>query len=257
MELNLSPQFKERINQFIQSQSKNSSDENKSYLSHRYKCSKCKDLTFIIEGKEVIPCKCKEEKDTENIYASSGISGELVNKSFDNFNYAYDLQIMDAFNTAKNYAKYFNSIKNTKNNSIIFMGSEGCGKTHLSLAIANNLINRGIYVVYMSCVDDMKILKRSIKKREDYINAIDRYKEAQVLILDDLFRFNVSDIELEIISDIINYRYINSKPMIINSEKSMKDICDIDESVGNIISQICKKRNVEIKVNRLGSKVYG
>ena len=256
MELNLSTQFKERMNQFIQSQTE-SLNEKESCISHRYKCSKCKDLTFIFDGKEVIPCKCKEKRETKAIYAQSGICDEFIYKKFGNFNYAYDLQIMEAFNTAKNYAKYFNSIIKAKNNSIIFMGPEGCGKTHLSLAIANNLINRGVGVVYMPYVETMDSLMESIEEREEYSKVINKYKEAKVLLIDDLFGGSISDTEVKIMSDIIKHRYINNKAMIINSRKYMVDLSGIDDSVVDIILQICKGRNIEIKGSRLNYRVYG
>ena len=117
--------------------------------SKEYKCNKCRDLTFILEGDVATPCECRALREAENILKNSGISEEFRKKTFDNYNYSFDLQSVDAFYKAKNYVNNFKEIKNGRNNSIIFMGQVGSGKTHLSMAIANNLMDSGISVIYM------------------------------------------------------------------------------------------------------------
>ena len=66
---------------------------------------------------------------------ASGISEEFRMKTFENFNYEKNIELMEAFVKAKNYSKYFNEIKNSNVNSIMFLGQVGSGKTHLSISI--------------------------------------------------------------------------------------------------------------------------
>lgn len=56
-------------------------------------------------------------------------------------------------NTAVNYFKDFDSIRDTRSNSIIFCGNPGCGKTHLSIAIADNLIRKKKKVIYICLIE--------------------------------------------------------------------------------------------------------
>ena len=54
---------------------------------------------------------------------------------------------------AKEYVKNFD--KSCKNKSIIFVGQVGSGKTHLSMAIANSLMEKGVGVLYMPYRDNI------------------------------------------------------------------------------------------------------
>lgn len=42
-----------------------------------YKCSKCRDLRFILKDNEAIPCTCKALREAEEILLNSGISEEF------------------------------------------------------------------------------------------------------------------------------------------------------------------------------------
>ena len=46
-----------------------------------YKCLKCRDLRFIINDNEAIPCTCKEIREAEEILLNSGISEEFRKKN--------------------------------------------------------------------------------------------------------------------------------------------------------------------------------
>ena len=60
------------------------------------------------------------------------------------------------------YAKNFKSLEKERCNSIMFMGQVGAGKSHLSLAIANELMEDGVGVVYMSYREVITRLKQNI-----------------------------------------------------------------------------------------------
>ncbi|RDY27428.1 DNA replication protein [Romboutsia weinsteinii] len=245
------------MNKFIKSQVKSNLDEQRSYSSHSYRCSKCRDLTFILNDNEAIPCECREILISEQILKNSGISEGYRNKTFKNFNYAYDMQILDAFNSARSYVKDFKGIKNSRNNSIIFMGQVGSGKTHLCLAIANNFMKYGVGVVYMSYRDSIIQIKQNIMDGEAYNRIIHKYKNASVLLIDDLFKGSISTSDINIMFEIINHRYFNNKPIIVSSEKYVQDLLNIDESVGSRILEMCKGRVVELKGKMLNHRIYG
>lgn len=131
-------------------------------IDKEYKCEKCRDLTFIINDGIAVPCECRALKQAEDILKKSGISEEFRNKTFDNFNYAHDIQTIEAFTKASFYVKAFYEIEDSRNNSIIFMGQVGYGKTYLSMAISNILMDGGVGVIYMPFRDVIINIKYKI-----------------------------------------------------------------------------------------------
>ena len=236
---------------------KNNLKEQESSLSHKYRCEKCRDLKFIINDNEAIPCECRALREAEEILKNSGISKEFATKTFENFKFSHDFQITNAFSSAKIYVNDFDNIKDTKNNSIIFMGQVGSGKTHLSLAISNDLMKKGVGVIYMSYRESILILKQNIMDSVNYNKAISKYKNAKVLLIDDLFKGSISQSDINIIFEIVNYRYFNNKPMIISTEKSEVDLLSIDEAIGSRILEMCKDRRLSIRGKKLNYRIYG
>ena len=104
----------------------------------------------MVEGDVAVPCECREIRIAEDILKQSGISEAFRKKTFDSFNYSYDIQTIDAYSKASEYYSNFNRIGKSRKNSIMFLGQVGSGKTHLSLAIANKLMDDGVGVVYRS-----------------------------------------------------------------------------------------------------------
>ncbi|MGL5330009.1 MAG: ATP-binding protein [Peptostreptococcaceae bacterium] len=234
----------------------NKSKEQNNY-SEKYNCQKCRDLTFIIEGNVATTCECREVKIAKEILDKSGISEEFRRKTFKNYNYSYNIQTIEAFTKATNYVKEFKHKLPSRNNSIIFLGQVGSGKTHLSLSIANSLINKNIGVIYMPYRETIIKLKQNILDSEYYNKAINRYKNAKVLLIDDLFKGNVTGSDINIMFEIINHRYFNNLPIIISSEKYVNDLLEIDEAIGSRIIEMSKGNIIEYRGKKLNYRIYG
>ncbi|WP_243446381.1 ATP-binding protein [Romboutsia weinsteinii] len=228
-----------------------------SLVTSRYRCDKCRDLTFIINDNEAIPCECRAVREAENILKKSGISEEFRKKTFENFNYSFDIQTVDAFGKASRYVSSFNEIRKTKNNSIMFMGQVGSGKTHLSMAVANRLMDNGISVIYMPFRDVITSIKQNMLDDAYYQRAMNRYKKATVLLIDDLFKGNITKSDINIMFEIINHRYFNSLSVIVSCEHTFESLLDIDEAVGSRLIEMSKNYLVEIKGRKLNYRIYG
>ena len=148
---------------FIKSQVKNNID-----TQENYKCNKCNDRTFILIDNEAVPCECRALREAESILKHSGISKEFSKKTFDNFDYSRNAFAVNIYTLAKCYANSFKDIEKERCNSVLFMGQSGCGKSHLSLAIANTFMKNGIGVVYMNYREDMTYIKQNILDCEVY-----------------------------------------------------------------------------------------
>lgn len=241
----------------MKSQQSKGNLENLELNISEYRCAKCRDLTFIVEDGVAIACECRGVRQAEEILKRSGISEEFRNKRFSNFVYGSQRQIIDAYKEACTYSKYFKDIENDRCNSIMFMGQVGSGKTHLSLAIANELMENSVGVVYMSYREVITKLKQNIMDDVYYHRVLGKYKIARVLLIDDLFKGKVTDSDINIIFELINYRYFNKLPVIVSCELDVDGLLNVDEAIGSRLVEMCKGYLLELKGQRLNYRMYG
>lgn len=216
-----------------------------------YKCEICKDTTFINisteEGQPLMSrCKCYELNKAKRMWDVAGIDTEQAKQTFTTF-MIWNESSRRAKEIAAKYYKNFEVIKTERNNSIAFIGQVGSGKTHLSIALAVNFLKKDISVVYMPYRDVITKLKQNMIDEEYYQKELNKYKNAKVLLIDDLFKGKISESDINIMFEIINHRYLNHFPIIISSEFSADKLLDFDEAVGSRILQMCKEYTVQIE----------
>ena len=220
-----------------------------------YKCDKCRDITYIVEDGEARECECKALRDCEDILRRSGISEAFRKKRFDNFDFSRDKATMDGYKIATGYALNFKDKEKDRDNSIMFIGQVGSGKTHLSLAIANELMENGVGVVYMSYREVITRLKQNIMDEVYYHRVMGKYKNARVLLIDDLFKGKVTESDINIMFELLNFRYFNKLPVIVSCEMDVDRILSVDEAIGSRLVEMCKC--VEVKGKKLNYRMYG
>ena len=67
-----------------------------------------------------------------------------------------------------------------------------------------------------------------------------RLKNARVLFIDDLLKGKVTDSDINIMYEIINYRYLQRKAVIISTEKTIEQLLEFDEAVGSRLIEMSK-----------------
>lgn len=201
------------------------------YLEPDYHCKLCHDTGFV-DGK-MCGCFKKILKDTAYDYLNKKSPLSLCTfESFDLDFYPLKpnergveprTKMEKIFNYCKSYANGFS----LSANNLFMQGATGLGKTHLSLAIANAVINNGFSVIYTSCPNIVSNLE---KERFSYGNKdknceTEQYlTECDLLIFDDLgteFQTNFSN---AVLYNIINSRIMYGKPTIISTNLSLKEI---------------------------------
>ena len=214
-----------------------------------YSCNICKDTTWILDdlGKVVARCKCYEIIKVKEQWEASGLKTDDLDKTFRSYNPWNDLT-KQMKNTTTNYYLRFKEIERTKHNSILFCGQPGAGKTHLSIALANNFIQkdskRVVYMPYRSVITN---LKQNVLDKEYYKRIVSRYQMAEILLIDDLFKGKVNETDINIMFEIINHRYINKFPIIVSTEYLVEEMLSFDEGIGSRIYEMAKDFIVEIK----------
>jgi DNA replication protein DnaC len=134
-----------------------------------------------------------------------------------------------------------NYVKDCDSKWFFIGGQVGSGKSHLCIGISLELLKQGKTVKLMSWRDSTVQLKAIIMEAESYAQEINIFKKAEILCIDDFFKTvldkNPTDADINIASEIIDYRYRNGLATIINSEKNIDDLLEISESVGSRILQ--------------------
>ena len=155
------------------------------YLDIKYKCPLCRDEGNI-NGKM---CACMKKELIKAGYKSAGIAGLCGKMSFDTFDLSYysgdDRRNMElVLQKAKEYAESFSG---TGSGSMLFFGGTGLGKTHLSVAVAKKVIERGYYCVYTTSDKLFSDLRDERFKNDDKSPSKTlKYSECELLVIDDL-----------------------------------------------------------------------
>ncbi len=209
------------------------------FLDVHYVCSICEDTGFVEErddernvsyGTKYCTCYTELLKKYASEKMSKSTPFELSN--FEDFNLEYYPKksenggkspydrMKDVYNRCIKYAEQFD----TDSVSLYFCGRTGLGKTHLSLAIANEAIKKGYNVVYGSVITFLNKLEREKFGRTETFETEDILVDADLLILDDLGAEFSTPFTVSALYNIINCRIARGVPTIISSNLSLDEI---------------------------------
>lgn len=212
-----------------------------------YDCALCKDTSWIIDFSGVAKrCKCFETHNIKDQWKAAGLKPDDLDKTFTTY-IPWNAVTKELKTTATNYIMRYEKIKDTKYNSILLCGNPGAGKTHLSIALANNFMKKGNKVVYMPYRDIITSLKQNMLDKEYYQKLIGKYQEAEILLIDDLWKGKVNETDINIMFEIVNYRYINKKPIICSTEYLIENMLSFDEAIGSRIYEMAKDFTYEVR----------
>lgn len=215
-----------------------------------YKCPICRDTGSVIinqiEGQPTIRiCKCREKEILRQQWIDAGFNIMSADKNFKTFkvNNKVSQRMKDI---ALDYVENFEVIQFSNNHSIAFLGQPGSGKTHACMATALELIKKGVHPLYFPYREFITELKQNIMNQAIYREKMDKYKKSKILIIDDLFKGGVTETDIRIMFEILNYRYLNKFPMIVSSEYLSQDLLVLDNGIGSRIIEMCKDRTLDI-----------
>ncbi len=195
-----------------------------------YECENCHDTGYCA-GKI---CDCIKRAATELYIGKLSEVAPIGDCRFENFDLSY---YPDTETESGNPKKRMTSILKLcreyvikfdpkTSESLLFTGNTGLGKTHLSLAIAYELLLKGYDVIYGSAYNlfsKMESEHFSGHSDKSYLDAVG----CDLLIIDDLGGEFVSPYIQSLVYNIVNTRLLARKPTIINTNLSMQDINNI------------------------------
>lgn len=177
----------------------------------------------------------------------SGLADSLETMRFDTFNATEDWQ-------KKMLEKCKSFLAQEDSKWLYISGQPGCGKTHLGTAVCGELLAKGYPTRYMT---HRELVNRLIASQndDDYYDVVREYGTADVLYLDDFFKPVKNDkgeitrptaAEIKHTFEVLNMRLVRNAITIITSERSLMEVCDIDEALGSRIKQKCGRFALDI-----------
>lgn len=212
-------------------------------------CELCFNKEYILRRNEenmivLKECSCSVVRRNKKRIENSNLKYLLELYTFDRYKTLESWQ-EDVKRLAQNYSQ-------NKKDWFYISGQVGSGKTHIAIAILNELIVQNYQFHFLSWREEAPKLKGYIYNDFfKYEKELKEYKQADVLVIDDFFKGStpttISEADLRLAFEIINARYNNKKITIITSEHTLQDLKKFDEAIGTRIIEMSRNSFVSIK----------
>jgi len=166
---------------------------------------------------KLISCRCKEAERAaqrrQQLYDLSHLEA-LRDKRLSNFNFHIPgTQI--AFQAAHRFISHLEGL-------LVLMGGQGCGKTHLAAAIANQCLDQGMVVLFSTTADLLDHLRSTFVPSSaiSYDQRFTQMRQAELLVLDDLGVEQDTPWVREKLFQLIDSRYTTRLPTVITMNQS-------------------------------------
>jgi DNA replication protein DnaC len=171
----------------------------------------------------------------------SGLSKRMKGYTLTSFKPYVSPAAARAMEKVQEYLKDWEENRST-GHGLYFVGDVGTGKTHLAVAVMNELIARkrvpALFVTVPELLDNMRGTYNNPGR--DIDEWMDSVKNADLLLLDDLGAERANDWVRERIFVIVNHRYREELPTIFTSNTGPKDLAaQLGERTASRIISMC------------------
>lgn len=200
-----------------------------------YECQKCHGKGVIMisyDPPTVRRCDCVKVRKCLKRIEKSGLKPLIESYTLETYKDSAAWQ-----KNAKNMASSF--LNNFSGVWFFAGGQSGSGKSHLCTAIVVELLKKGHAAYYMMWRDEAVKLKANVND-ETYSTDVKELQCVEILYIDDLFKGSVTQADINLAFQILNYRYINNLTTVISSELDLSGITQIDEAIAGRILEKAK-----------------
>ncbi|HEY0545327.1 MAG TPA: ATP-binding protein [Pyrinomonadaceae bacterium] len=173
----------------------------------------------VVAGRGARPCHCRKQEQRAKWLESARIPRRYEKCSFQNFyptqGKFYTIQL-NAFKYAFTLAREYPAV----DRGLLFMGPVGVGKTHLSVAILRELIEKkGMTCLFYEFGSLLKEIQNSWNpvSQTSELKVLEPVFQAEVLVLDELGASKPTDWVRDTMMQIINTRYNDRKLTIFTT----------------------------------------
>jgi DNA replication protein DnaC len=178
-------------------------------------CEKCYGSGMeIVPGKGARPCECRKQKSQEKQIERTRVPKRYYDCHFQSYKIMNPSQER-AFKYASKLAMEYPAIER----GLLFMGTVGVGKTHLSVAILRGLMEKGVPCLFYEFGSLLKEIQDSYNKisQTSEMRLLAPVYEAEVLVLDELGASKPTDWVRDTMMQIIGTRYNDKKLTIFTT----------------------------------------
>lgn len=199
------------------------------YLDMHYRCSVCHDTGFLEFGGR---CDCFKRLAARIAAEELNRTANMPEADFAHFSLDYyrgvTINGVDCYEKMSQvltfciqYAESFSP----SSQSVLMFGRTGTGKTHLSLSIAKEVMQKDFTVVYGSVMNFLRsIEKEHFGRSEENSDTLAVLLDCDLLVLDDLGSEHHTAFYESVLYNIINTRINLRKPVIVSSNLSISEL---------------------------------
>lgn len=196
------------------------------YTDPHYECEKCGDTGFI----DNTMCDCMKKALVLAGYESAGIAPLIGKCNFESFSLDYYRTSPEHYERMKTVYEKIHSYAegfNMKSGNLLLVGGTGLGKTHLSVAIAKKVVEKGYDVVYSPATSMLADFEyQRFGNSTSGVESADtsKYFNCELLIIDDLGTEVNNQFTTNCLYNIINVRLNSGLPTVISTNLVSSDL---------------------------------
>ena len=170
--------------------------------------------------REAVRCECRVKDRGERLLAAAHIPARYQHCELSNFQYDPEDKEQKSIRDARFLAGRFVEEYPTEKTGLLFVGSVGVGKTHLSVGILKDLIReKGIHCLFCDYRELLKSIQNSYNPQVQAteMEILEPVFDAEVLVLDELGAVRSTEWVFDIVNYVLNSRYNDNKTTIITT----------------------------------------
>jgi DNA replication protein DnaC len=170
--------------------------------------------------REAVRCECRVQSRGERLLAAAHIPARYEHCELSNFLYDADATNQKSIRDARFLAGRFVEEYPTDKTGLLFVGTVGVGKTHLSVGIMKDLIReKGIHCLFCDYRELLKSIQNSYNPsvQATEMEILRPVFEAEVLVLDELGAVRSTEWVFDTVNYVLNSRYNDNRTTIITT----------------------------------------
>ena len=187
-------------------------------------CPLCQDRGYTEPG---VLCSCYQKERLDDLFLRSGMSEAMRGFTFANFETRYYSNPADMDGKVQWCRQFVDEIRGGTCRQCLFLtGGVGRGKTHLSAAIANGVLEGGKTVIYRRAADLFELIRqyRYEENRQKFEEMLEQLRTCDLLVIDDLGAERTTEFVVEQLVILLEERNYRNKPWIISSNLNINEI---------------------------------